>query len=127
MPKWTEVNKLPYLDVVIKEAMRLAPFLNLPLEREVPPSGTEVNGIRIPGGTTIGCHSTLVGRDKAFYGEDANYFRPERWFSDNRQAMERNSLVFGSGKRMCIGLHIAELEIKKTIPVLVRDFDVSAP
>lgn len=36
-------------------------------------------------------------------------------------------MVFGSGKRMCIGLHIAELEIKKIIPVVIRDFDVNPP
>lgn len=125
IPKWTEVNKLPYLDAVMKEAMRLYPFLNTLLEREVPSTGTEINGYRIPGNTSIGCHSTLIGRDKAFYGADANDFRPERWFTDHRVAMERNSLVFGSGKRMCIGLHIAELEIKKTIPVMIRDFEVS--
>jgi cytochrome P450 len=125
VPKWVEVNKLSYLDAVIKESMRLYPFLNLPLEREVPIGGTEMNGFHIPAGTTVGCHSTLIGRDTAFYGDDADEFKPERWFEGNRVAMERNSLVFGSGKRMCIGLHIAELEIKKTIPVIIRDFDVS--
>ena len=123
--KWAEVHKLPYLDAVMKEAMRLSPFLNLPLDREVPPDGTNINGFYIPGGTTVGCHSSLIGLDKAFYGEDAYDFKPERWFSEHRSAMERNSLVFGSGKRMCLGFHIAELEIKKTIPVMIRDFDVS--
>lgn len=125
VPRWREVNKLPYLDAVIKESMRLYPFLNLPLEREVPTDGTELNGFHVPAGTTVGCHSTLIGRDTACYGDDADDFRPERWFESNHVAMERNSLVFGSGKRMCIGLHIAELEIKKTIPVIIRDFDVS--
>jgi cytochrome P450 len=124
VPKWTEVNKLPFLDAVMKEAMRMSPFLNLPLERAVPAGGTEINGIHLPAHTTVGCHPTLVGRDEAFYGEDANVFKPERWLTGNRVAMERNSLTFGSGKRMCIGLHIAELEIKKTIPVIIRDFDV---
>jgi cytochrome P450 len=124
VPRWTEVNKLPYLDAVMKESMRLYPFLNLPLEREVPLEGTEINGYHIPAGTTIGCHANAIGLDKAFYGADAEEFRPERWFADNHMALERNSLTFGSGKRMCIGLHIAELEIKKTIPVMIRDFDV---
>jgi cytochrome P450 len=125
VPKWTEVNKLPYLDTVIKEAMRMSPFLNLPLEREVPASGTEINGFHLPARTIVGCHPTLVGRDRAFYGQYADKFMPERWLAENRVAMERNSLTFGSGKRMCIGLHIAELEMKKTIPVIIRDFDVS--
>ena len=125
VPKWTEVNKLPYLDAVMKESMRLYPFLNILLERQVPETGTNINGHFLPRGTTVGCHSTLVGCNKDFYGANANDFCPERWFSANRIPMERSSMVFGSGKRMCIGLHIAELEIKKTIPVIVRDFDVS--
>jgi cytochrome P450 len=125
VPKWTEVNKLPYLDAVMKEAMRMSPFLNLHLEREVPVGGTDISGFHRPAHTIVGCHPTLIGRDRAFYGQDVDEFKPERWLTGNRVALERNSLVFGNGKRMCIGLHIAELEIKKTIAVMIRDFDVS--
>lgn len=109
----------------MKEAMRLYPFLNLPLERNVPADGLDINGFHLPAQTVVGCHATIVGRDRAFYGKDADEFRPERWIEGDRVAMERNSLVFGNGKRICLGMHIAELEIKKTIPVIVRDFDVS--
>ena len=125
-PKWTEVNKLTYLDAIMKEAMRLSPALNLPLERIVPASGLVINGFHLPANTTVGCHSGILGHNRDFYGSDAHLFRPERWLDKTRQiALERANLTFGSGKRICLGMHIAEMEIKKAIPALVREFEVS--
>jgi cytochrome P450 len=69
-----------------------------------------------------------VHHDRDCFGEDADIFRPERWLTDDTErviAMERASLGFGSGKRVCLGRHIAELEIKKVIPTLLLRFKVS--
>jgi cytochrome P450 len=41
--------------------------------------------------------------------------------------MERTMLAFGAGKRVCLGRHIAELEMKKVIPRLLLEFDVRTP
>ncbi len=30
--------------------------------------------------TTVGINPWVLSRDKSFYGEDADVFRPERWF-----------------------------------------------
>lgn len=38
--------------------------------------------------------------------------------------MERGSLGFGSGKRVCLGRHIAEMEVKKIVPALLHTFDI---
>lgn len=128
-PTYTEADKLKYLTAAMKEAMRCYPFLALLLERVVPAHGATVAGTWLPGGTVIGCHPTIVNHDRECFGEDADIFRPERWLSDNTErviAMERASLGFGSGKRACLGRHIAELEIKKVIPSLLLRFKVSS-
>lgn len=127
IPQWTEVNKLPYLDAVIKEAMRMHSLLNLPLERVVPDGGADVLGYYLPAGTIVGCSAEVVGQDKDCYGIDADQFKPGRWLTDDsakRISMERGSLGFGSGKRGCIGKHIALLEMKKTMPALLLNFEV---
>ena len=126
-PKYEETYKLPYLDAVMREAMRCFPFLTLPLERCVPPAGIMVCGLWLPGGTYVGCHPTVIHHDRTCFGPDADRFRPERWLTGNaktRAAMERASLGFGSGKRICLGRHLAELEIKKAIPALLLKFKV---
>ena len=37
--------------------------------------------------------------------------------------MEAYSLAFGAGTRVCIGRHIAHLEMSKLVPELVRRYD----
>ena len=126
-PMFTETDQWEYLGAVIKESMRIRPFLRTPLEREVPAEGTEIAGQFIPGGTTVSIAMWNVHRDIAVFGKDPNEFRPERWLeadSQRKLLMERSVLGFGAGKRVCLGRHIAELEMKKVIPKLLMDFEV---
>ncbi|KAH8895911.1 cytochrome P450 [Thozetella sp. PMI_491] len=126
-PKYAETSALPYLDAVMKEAMRVSPILPLVFERVVPPEGTVLAGKHIPGGTVVGCMPAPVMLDKACWGEDVDVFRPERWLTDRetRLSMERGFLGFGAGSRSCLGRHIAELELKKVVPQLLLKFDVT--
>ena len=58
-------------------------------------------------------------RDKALYGDDAQSFRPERWFEKDAEklaAMTRtNDLIFGDGKWQCLGKPVAMMELPKII------------
>lgn len=72
---------------VIKEAMRLAPTNNLPLERIVPLEGVTINGYRLPAGTNVGTSAYVVHRDQRIYGADAEEFRPERWLHSDPSAL----------------------------------------
>ncbi|KAK5196877.1 hypothetical protein LTR20_009369 [Exophiala xenobiotica] len=127
-PTYTEADRLKYLSAVIKESMRLYHFLPTPLERVVPAGGAEISGHWLPGGTTIAVPAPVVHRNVKVFGEDANDFRPDRWVEADeyqRIVMERTMLAFGAGKRVCLGRHIAELEMKKVIPRLLLEFDMS--
>ena len=126
-PNWNEVHKLPYLDAVMKEAMRCYPFLDLLLERVVPRGGAQICGTFLPGGTVVGCDALVVHRDRGVFGDEVEAFMPERWLIDDPSrvlAMERAFLSFGSGKRVCLGRHLAGLEVKKLIPKLLNMFEV---
>lgn len=127
IPAWDSVNKLPYLDAVLKESLRCNSFLTVALERVVPPTGVDICGFAIPPGTIIGAQANVVHQDANVFGPDVGVFRPERWLDasvEQRLAMERGSLGFGSGKRICLGRHIAEMELKKVVPALVCAFDM---
>lgn len=51
------ISYLPYLGVVIKEAMRLQPSVGLILERHVPQGGITVCDKHTPAGTTVGINA----------------------------------------------------------------------
>ncbi|RJE24556.1 Cytochrome P450 [Aspergillus sclerotialis] len=129
-PRWAEVNNLPYLDAVLKESMRVLPVASWGLDRVVPPAGAMIAGKFIPGGTVVGCQIDAVHLDEEVYGKDSTSYRPERWLEaneDQRRRMDRSFLTFSAGKRVCTGIHIAWLEMKKTLPLLLMNFNVSSP
>ena len=118
-----QASKLPYLQAVIREGLRIWPPVADIFPRDVPQGGDTfvVNGRSyfIPGGTEIGYSAVAMHHDKEIYGEDADQFRPERWLTDDREkiaAMIRSSeLIFGHGKWHCLGKPVAQLELNKTI------------
>jgi cytochrome P450 len=132
-----EARRLPYLSAVIREGLRVhPPVVNL-FSRVAPPEGDTVivdgKSHFIPGSTMIGYSAWSMHRNnKPLYGEDAEVFRPERWFVDetNPEEKERlarmiktNDMVFGYGRWQCLGKTVAQIEINKTIFELFRNFD----
>lgn len=125
---WQESQKLPYLDACIKEAFRLHPAAGLPLERVVPPQGVEICGEHIKGGTIVGCSAWIIHRRREIYGEDVDFYRPERWLDAGKEQLkEMNGTMFqfGAGARTCIGKNISLLEVYKLVPSFLRRFEVS--
>lgn len=126
---WDEVRELPYLDAVIKEALRCHPATGLTLERVTPPQGVTVCGQLIPGGTIIGCNAWVIHRDARTFGDHPADFRPDRWIvertKEQQKRMESSILTFGAGARTCIGRNISLLEIYKFVPAFLMAFEVS--
>ena len=125
---WTESRQLPYLDACIKEAFRMHPAAGLPLERVVPPSGIEIAGHFVRGGTIVGCSAWVIHRREEIFGPDVDTYNPDRWLTapaDQLKVMEGNMLQFGAGSRTCIGKNISLMEIYKIVPSFLRRFEVS--
>ena len=55
------------------------PTVGSPFDRVVPKGGAVLNGQFIPEGTDIGMTGWVIQRDKSVFGNDAEFFRPERW------------------------------------------------
>ncbi|KAI1849509.1 hypothetical protein JX266_005004 [Neoarthrinium moseri] len=126
-PTFKETQSMPYLQAVIKEALRLHPATGFPLEREVPEGGATISGRFFPAGTIVGINAWVEHRNKQVWGEDADQFRPERWLiddADKLSLMNRHWIPFGMGSRVCIGKNISLLEMQKLVPLIVREFDL---
>jgi cytochrome P450 len=115
-----EAKALPYLQAVIKEGLRAWPPGIGISTKWVPPEGdTLEDGRFIPGGTRIGWSAWGTQHNKEIYGDDAWYFRPERWLelepgSERLLRMERtHELIFGNGRYGCLGKTLAFIELNK--------------
>lgn len=115
----SEARKLPYLQAVIKEGLRIhCPVTGL-MFKEVPAEGDTVNGFFVPGGTKIGYCGFGLFLDEGLWGPDARVFRPERWLEGTSEELKRKEglldMVFGYGRSQCLGKSIAQLELNKVI------------
>ena len=59
---------------------------------------------------------------------DSYTYKPERWLGnpkgpDGVKQLSRYMVAFGRGNRICLGMHMAYLEIYLTIATLLRRFD----
>ena len=125
-------RKLPYLQAVIKEGLRMWPPLVGLQGKLSPPGGETVNGVFIPGGVEVGWSCQALQRRREIFGDNVDVFHPERWLGDDDDAARRIAvmdrtvdLVFGSGRYGCLGKSIAWMELEKTIPSLLLAFELA--
>lgn len=113
-----ESKKLPYLQAVIYEGLRVhIPFSGLVM-KQVPPGGDTLSGYFVPGGTRVATNFLGVQRSREIFGPDVEVFRPERWLGlGEEQAAQWRAhveLVFGNGRWGCSGKNLAFMELNKT-------------
>ena len=121
------IEKLPYMEAIMKEALRIHPGIGLILERHVPEGGMEICGEHIPGGTTVGVNAWVTHYDANVFPEPHSFI-PERWLDCSpakKIEMERSFFTFGAGARTCLGRYIAFIEILKVVPQIFRNFEVA--
>jgi len=113
----TEAQKLPYLQACIWEGLRLhPPFVGL-VSKLAPPAGETFKDVFYPPGTEVGFCWRRMCRRKDIFGEDAEFFRPERWLEGSQEQRARLrqcvDVVFGSGRFACLGRLVAMMELGK--------------
>ncbi|EED15419.1 benzoate 4-monooxygenase cytochrome P450, putative [Talaromyces stipitatus ATCC 10500] len=126
---------LPYLEAIVREAIRIHPGFALALEREVPAEGLSLpDGRVIAPGTVVGMDAWVINRNEKVFGPEPDSFKPERWlrcpgesedhFAARRRKMFNTVLSFGTGTRVCLGQHLALIELYKTAASFFANFDI---
>ncbi|EMA04485.1 cytochrome P450 [Haloferax mediterranei] len=115
-----ELGRLPVLERVIKEALRLYPPVHtIPRETTKPlPVGERT----IPAGSDLHLSVIRVHRDERWYDEPFS-FDPDRW----TKAIDRPVyayLPFGAGPRSCLGRAFALTEMKIVLATMLREFEI---
>ncbi|XP_077525155.1 cytochrome P450 3A24-like [Amblyomma americanum] len=112
-PSYDEISKLPYLDCVVSEALRLMPTATR-LERA--PTEDYVlgdTGIKVPRDCSIVIPIYAMHNDPDFFPEP-DVFNPDRFSKENVGSIGPYTyLPFGAGPRNCIGMRFA-MQILKT-------------
>jgi cytochrome P450 len=101
-------NDRSLLPRAIEEAIRWEPPLTF-IQRQAAVD-TELNGVQIPAGSMIGVNLGSANRDRERFGDDAeefNYHRPPQ-----------PHLSFASGPHMCLGMHLARMEMNLALNAL---------
>ncbi|KAH8879297.1 benzoate 4-monooxygenase cytochrome P450 [Thozetella sp. PMI_491] len=113
-------QKIPYLDAVANEAMRVTPVLPGAMWRRAD-HPLVVCGHPVPAGTDAGAMRWCIFRNpKCFH--DPTSFNPQRWIDDNGDNLDA-CIPFGIGPRTCIGRNIAWMELRLIVSKLLWSFD----
>lgn len=119
------LEKLPLLNALIKETMRIYPPLATSGLRTVGPSGLQVGDVFVPPGITIAMPMYSFGRLESCY-ERASEFLPERWLDQPQMVKNRNVChAFGKGRYACPGKNLALREIRLVVATLVARYTVA--
>lgn len=103
----SDLAKLPYLNIVVKETLRLYPVGPLLVPRESQEDIT-INGYYIKKKSRILINAWAIGRDPEVWSDNAEMFYPERFVNNNIdiRGHDFQLIPFGSGRRGCPGIQL---------------------
>ncbi|KAL4772057.1 cytochrome P450 [Aspergillus nidulans var. acristatus] len=130
-PVWSDYSSLPYVAATVKEAMRWRPAVPLAF----PHAAAEddwVDGHFIPKGSTIIVNGWGMQHNEARFG-NPSVFDPDHYKGQTAFAPElanssdytaRDHYGYGTGRRICPGIHVAERNLFLAISKLIWAFSI---
>ncbi|XP_041004991.1 cytochrome P450 71AU50-like [Juglans microcarpa x Juglans regia] len=127
MVEEADLDRLEYLDMIVKETFRLHPVAPLLLPHEAR-EDCIVNGFHIPGKSRVVINVWAIGRDPRVWS-DAEKFFPERFVGRNidLRGHDFQLIPFGAGRRGCPGMQLGLTVVRLVIAQLVHCFDWALP
>jgi cytochrome P450 len=113
-----DLPELPYLEMVVKESLRLLPSVwayARQAQRDL-----VIEGYEIKKGQTITISHIAMGRNAAYY-DNPEEFRPERWTREFERSLPRGAYTpFAGGPRVCLGKQFAMMEMRMILATLIQ-------
>ena len=123
-PSWAELEKLPLLDAVIKESLRLFCGVLSRLPRVNNRHVIQYGKWDIPPGTPVSMSHHAIHHDPNIFPNPAK-FDPDRWLrAEDPKKLEKYLVSFSRGSRGCIGKELAMAELCIALATVFRRFDL---
>ncbi|KAJ7250572.1 cytochrome P450 [Mycena rebaudengoi] len=125
LPSFDDEESLPYVSAIVKEVLRWKPVTPIGVPHAVAVEDT-YRGYRIPAGSIVVPNTWAMLYDEIAY-PDPYKFNPDRFLLNGRlnPAVRDPNLVFGFGKRVCPGQHMAQSSLWITVASLLAVFDIT--
>ncbi|XP_056016246.1 cytochrome P450 3A24-like isoform X2 [Ostrea edulis] len=119
-PDYDNIQKIEYLDCVIKETLRLYPPAQR-IQRETHQE-MEIGGVVIPPNTPVSVPIYGFHRSPKFWS-DPEVFNPDRFLEKNKSKLIPGAfLPFGLGPRSCIAMRLAYMEAKCALITILQKY-----
>uniref|UniRef100_A0A8C8Z5E3 Cytochrome P450 1A n=1 Tax=Prolemur simus TaxID=1328070 RepID=A0A8C8Z5E3_PROSS len=125
-PRLSDRSQLPYLEAFILETFRHSSFIPFTIPH-CTTRDTSLNGFYIPKGHCVFVNQWQINHDQKLWG-DPFEFRPERFLTPDgiiNKALSEKVILFGLGKRKCIGETIGRLEVFLFLATLLQQVEFS--
>ncbi|KAH6820535.1 hypothetical protein C2S53_014813 [Perilla frutescens var. hirtella] len=119
----SDMSRLPYLRAVIKEVFRCHPPVPFLIPHKAV-DDTQVGDYVIPKDTQILVNVWAYSRDPGLWSDPAS-FKPERFLDRNIdfKGKDFELIPFGSGRRICPGIPLADRMLPMMVATLIHNFD----
>ncbi|PQE23130.1 cytochrome P450 protein [Rutstroemia sp. NJR-2017a WRK4] len=130
LPDLGDLQKLPYVRACVKESLRWMPTDILGVPHAIT-RDDYYNGYKIPKNAEIIFNHRTIHNDPQRH-HNPRIFDPSRWSHDNQTSAEaatnpdvtkRDHFVYGAGRRLCQGMHIADRSMFLAMARLLWAFD----
>lgn len=122
-PRLSDRPLLPYTEAFIQEVYRHSSFVPFTIPH-CATKDTSLNGYYIPKDMCVYINQWQVNHDKDLW-KDPSAFRPERFLTANGKEVNRDEcekvLIFGLGKRRCVGEMIGRSEVFLFLVTLLQE------
>ncbi|KAJ7252466.1 cytochrome P450 [Mycena rebaudengoi] len=124
LPSFDDEESLPYVSALVKEVLRWKPAI--PITAHAVAVEDTYRGYRIPAGSIVIANTWAMLYDEIAY-PDPDKFNPDRFLLNGRlnPAVRDPSLVFGFGRRVCPGRHMAQSALWITVASLLAVFNIT--
>ncbi|XP_076600470.1 cytochrome P450 1A1 [Chaetodon auriga] len=121
-PLLSDRSNLPYLEAFMLELFRHSSFLPFTIPH-CSTKDTSLNGYFIPKDTCVFINQWQINQDPELW-KDPSSFNPDRFLSCNGTELNKQEgekvMIFGMGKRRCIGEVIARNEVYLFLAILIQ-------
>lgn len=121
------LKEMTYMDQVFNETMRIIPagiVMKKRCTEEFELKGTDGVVCRMKPGMEVMIPVQALHKDPEYW-ENPEEYDPERFSPDRKQSIGRFTfLPFGEGQRICVGMRMAQLQIKAGLAIILKKYSL---